>query len=96
MAIRPLDDKMLVKICDSEEKTAGGIVLPDSAREKPQVGEVLSVGIGPLLASGKRGEMAVKKGDKIYFGKYSGSDIKIDGVEHKILKEADVLARVEK
>ena len=95
MAIRPLDDRVLVKIAEGEEKTAGGIVIPDTAQEKPSRGKIISVGLGRLLKDGKRAPVAVKKGDEIYFGKYTGSDIKIDGIEHKILKETDILARVD-
>ena len=96
MAVKPLDDRILVKQSEAEEKTAGGIVLPDTAKEKPQRGKVIATGPGKLLESGKRGEMSVKKGDDVFYGKYSGTEIKIDGEEYVILKEADVLAVIEK
>ena len=96
MAVKPLDDRVLVKQSEAEEKTAGGIVLPDTAKEKPQRGTVVAVGPGKLLDSGKRGEMGLKKGDEIFYGKYSGTEIKIDGDEYVILRETDVLAIIEK
>jgi chaperonin GroES len=96
MAVKPLDDRVLVKQNEAEEKTAGGIVLPDTAKEKPQRGTVVAVGPGKLLDSGKRGEMGLKKGDEIFYGKYTGTEIKIDGDEYVILRETDVLAVVEK
>jgi chaperonin GroES len=96
MAVKPLDDRVLVKQSEAEEKTAGGIVLPDTAKEKPQRGSVIAVGPGKLLDSGKRGEMGLKKGDEVYYAKYSGSEIKIDGDPYVILKESDVLAVVTK
>ena len=92
--LKPLDDRIVVEPLAAEEKTAGGIVLPDSAKEKPQRGTVLAVGIGKLLDNGKRGEMNVAVGDEVIYGKYSGSDIEIDGHEIKILRESDVLAKV--
>jgi len=96
MAVTPLDDRILVKQSDAEEVTAGGIVLPDSAKEKPQRGKVQAVGSGKLLDSGKRGEMSLKKGDEVFYGKYAGTEIKIDGQEYVILRESDVLAIIEK
>ncbi len=96
MAVKPLDDRVLVKQSEAEEKTAGGIVLPDTAKEKPQKGTVIAVGPGKLLDSGKRSEMGLKKGDEVYYGKYSGTEIKIDGDPYVILKESDVLAVVTK
>jgi len=81
---------------EAEEKTAGGIVLPDTAKEKPLMGKVISVGPGKLLDNGNRVEVAVKKNDTVLFGKYGGNDIKIDGVEYKILRESDILGIVEK
>ena len=96
MTVKPLDDRILVKQSQAEEKTAGGIVLPDTAKEKPQRGSVIAVGPGKLLDSGKRGEMSLKKGDEVYYGKYSGTEIKIDNEEYVILRESDVLAVVEK
>jgi chaperonin GroES len=96
MAVKPLDDRVLVKRGEAEEKTAGGIVLPDTAKEKPQRGKVIAAGPGRMLDSGKRGSMSVKAGDEVFYGKYSGTEIKIDGKEYVILKESDVLAVVEK
>ena len=95
MAVKPLDDRVLVKQSEAEEVTAGGIVLPDSAREKPQQGTVIALGPGKLLDSGERGEMGLKKGDSIFYGKYAGTEIKIGGEEYVILRESDVLAVVE-
>ena len=92
--LKPLDDRIVVEPLAAEERTAGGIVLPDSAKEKPQRGTVLAIGIGRLLDNGKRGEMNVAVGDEVIYGKYSGSDIEIDGREIKILRESDVLAKV--
>ena len=91
--LRPLEDRVVVRPVDTEEKTAGGIVIPDTAKEKPQVGVVEAVGPGALLKSGKRAAMAVGKGDRVWFGKYSGSDVKIDGVDFKVLRENDILAK---
>ncbi len=96
MAVKPLDDRILVKQSAAEEKTAGGIVLPDAAREKPQRGKVVATGPGKMLDSGKRGKMGLKKGDEVYYGKYTGTEVKIDGTEYVILKESDVLAVIEK
>ena len=96
MAVKPLDDRVLVKQCDAEQMTAGGIVLPDSAQEKPQRGKVVATGPGKLLDSGQRGQLSVKKGDEIFYGKYAGTEIKIDGDEYVILRESDILAIVEK
>jgi chaperonin GroES len=95
MKVKPLDDRVVVKPMDAEEKTAGGIVLPDTAKEKPQKGTVMAVGPGKLLDSGKRSAVAVKKGDVVLYGKYAGSDFKLDGEEYKILHESDLLGIVE-
>ena len=95
LKVKPLDDRVVVRPVDAEEKTAGGIVLPDTAKEKPQKGTVVAAGPGKLLDSGKRCEIAVKKGDVVLYGKYSGSDIKIEGEEYKILHETDLLGIVE-
>ena len=94
--LNPLDDRIVVEPVAAEEKTAGGIVLPDTAKEKPQRGVVLAVGPGKLLDSGERGELSVAGGAEVIYGKYSGSDIEIDGREVKILRESDVLAKVVK
>lgn len=92
--LRPLDDRIVVEPVEAEEMTAGGIVLPDTAKEKPQRGVVLAVGPGKLLDSGERGEMAVAVGDEVIYGKYSGSDIEVSGRDVKILRESDVLAKI--
>ena len=92
--VRPLDDRVVVKPCDAEEKTAGGIVLPDSAQEKPQRGEVIAVGPGKLLDSGSRGELSIAVGDEVIYGKYGGTDIEVNGEDVKILRESDILAKV--
>ena len=94
LKIRPLDDRVVVTPLEAESKTAGGIVLPDSAKEKPQRGTVLAVGPGKLLDSGKRGELSVTVGDQVIYGKYSGTDIEVGGAEVKILRESDILAKV--
>ncbi len=94
--IRPLDDRVVVEPLAAEETTAGGIVLPDTAKEKPQRGIVVAVGPGKLLDNGKRGEVAVSVGDEVIYAKYGGSDIEINGEEVKILRESDILAKVVK
>ena len=96
MAVKPLDDRVLVKQSQAEERTAGGIVLPDTAKEKPQRGVVIAVGPGKLLDTGKRGAVSVTKGDEVYYGKYAGTEVKIDNETYVILREADVLAVIEK
>jgi chaperonin GroES len=92
--IRPLDDRVVVRPTEAEEMTAGGIVLPDTAKEKPQRGSVIAVGPGRLLDSGKRGELSVAVGDEVIYGKYGGTDIEVDGEEVKVLRESDILAKV--
>ena len=92
--IKPLDDRVVVEPMSAEETTAGGIVLPDSAQEKPQRGTIVAVGPGKLLESGDRGELSVAVGDEVIFGKYGGSEIEVDGNEYKILRESDILAKV--
>ena len=92
--LRPLDDRVVVEPLEAEEVTAGGIVLPDSAKERPQRGTVIAVGAGKLLDSGKRGELSVSIGDEVIYGKYAGTDIEVDGNDVKILREGDVLAKV--
>jgi chaperonin GroES len=94
--LKPLDERVVVEPVEAEEKTAGGIVLPDTAKEKPQRGTVLAVGPGKLLDDGKRSELSVVVGDEVIYGKYAGSDIEIDGREVKILRESDILAKVVK
>ena len=92
--LRPLDDRVVIQVLDAEEVTAGGIVLPGSAQEKPQRGKVTAVGEGTLGKEGKRIKPDVKKGDTVIFGKYSGSDITVEGVEYKILRASEILAKV--
>ncbi len=95
MQLRPLHDRVLVKRLDEGEQKVGGIIIPDTAKEKPQQAEVKAVGNGKLLDSGERVALEVKPGDRILFGKYSGSDIKIDGAEYLILKEDEILGVLE-
>ena len=95
MTVRPLDDRVLIKPLEAEQKTSGGIVLPDSAKEKSQRGEVIAVGSGKLLDSGDRAPLSVKSGDRVIFGKYAGTEIKIDGTEHQIMREHEILAVLE-
>jgi chaperonin GroES len=92
--IKPLDDRVVVEPMSAEETTAGGIVLPDSAQEKPQRGTIVAVGPGKLLESGERGDLSVAVGDEVIFGKYGGNEIEVDGNEYKILRESDILAKV--
>jgi len=96
MKIRPLQDRIIVKRVEEEEKTKGGIIIPETAKEKPMEGEVIAVGTGKILENGKKQPLEVKAGDRILFGKYSGTEVKIDGVEHLIMKEDDVLGVIEK
>jgi chaperonin GroES len=90
--VKPLADRIVVKVLSGEEKTKGGIVLPDTAKEKPQEGEVIAVGPGRVLDNGQRVAPEIKVGDKVIFAKYSGSEVKIEGEEYLILRESDVLA----
>ena len=92
--LKPLDDRVVVHPLSAEETTAGGIVLPDTAKEKPQRGKVVAVGPGRLLDSGERCPVALTVGDEVLFGKYGGTEIEVDGEEVKILRESDILARV--
>jgi chaperonin GroES len=92
--LRPLDDRVVVQPVEAEERTAGGIVLPDSAKEKPQRGKVVAVGAGKLLDNGQRGQLSVAVGDEVIYGKYGGTDIELNGDEVKILRESDILAKV--
>lgn len=94
MTLNPLDDRVVVRPLDAEETTAGGIVLPDSAQEKPQRGRVVAVGPGRLMESGERCAVSVIVDDEVLFGKYGGTDIEVDGEEIKILREGDILAKV--
>jgi chaperonin GroES len=96
MNIRPLHDRLIVKRFDEEEKTKGGIIIPDNAKEKPQQGEVIAVGSGKVADDGKKVALEVKKGDRVLFGKYSGTEIKIDGNEYMMMREEDILGVIEK
>ena len=96
MKLKPLSDRVLVLRIEEEEKTSGGIVIPDTAKEKPMEGKIIAVGSGKVDDKGKRVPMAVKKNDRVLFGKYAGNEIKIDGVEHLIMREDDILAIVKK
>ena len=93
--LRPLDDRVVLKVLDAEEMSSGGILLPDTAKEKPQRGKVTAIGDGKLTKDGKRVKPDVKKGDIVLFGKYAGSDVKVDGEDYKILRESEILARVQ-
>ena len=95
MKVKPLQDRILIKRIQEEEKTKGGIIIPDAAKEKPQEGIVVAVGDGKVLDNGQRVAPSVKAGDKILFGKYSGTEIKVDGEEHLILREDDILGIIE-
>jgi chaperonin GroES len=96
MKIRPLQDRILVKRIEEEETTAGGIIIPDTAKEKPMEGKVVAVGKGKLSEDGKLMPLDLKKGDRILFSKYAGTEVKIEGVEHLIMREDDVLGVIEK
>ncbi len=93
---RPMEDRMLVEPLEADETTAGGIILPDTAREKPQRGTVIAVGNGKLLDSGKRGEMSVGVGDQVFYGKYSGTEVEFGNEKYVVLREGDILAVVDK
>jgi len=95
MKVVPLNDKVVVKRLEAEEKTAGGIVLPDTAKEKPRQGKVLSLGEGKLLESGKRAPFQVKEGDRVLFSSYAGNEVTVDGEEYLIMTEEDILAVVD-
>jgi chaperonin GroES len=95
MAVKPLEDRVLVKPIESESKTASGIYLPESAKEKPVRGEVIATGPGKRLENGKRAEMSVKKGDTVVYGKYAGTEVEIKGVKHLILRESELLGVIE-
>ena len=96
MNLRPLDDRVIIKQSDAEEKTSGGIILPDTAKEKPQIGKVVATGPGKLLDDGKRGAMSVKEKDEVIYGKYMGSDVEVEGEKYVILRESDILGIVER
>jgi chaperonin GroES len=95
MKLRPLHDRVIVKRLEEEEKTVGGIIIPDTAKEKPQQGKVVAVGKGKVLENGEVTPLTVKAGDRVLFGKYSGTDIKIEGEEHLIMREDDILAIIQ-
>jgi chaperonin GroES len=96
MKIRPLDDRVVVEPLEAEDKTSGGIILPDTAKQKPQRGRVLAIGPGKLLENGQRSALSVSKGDEVIYGRYAGNDIEVDRREIKILREGDILAKVVK
>ena len=96
MKLKPLDDRVVIKPNQAEDVTAGGIVLPDSAKERPLMGKIIAVGEGKLLDNGSRAKLSVKKNDVVLFGKYGGSDVEVDDVEYKIMRESEILAIVEK
>lgn len=95
MKLKPLNDRVLVKRLESEEKTAGGLYIPDTAKEKPSKGKVVAVGPGKVAENGSRVAMAVRKGDEVLFNKYAGTEIKLDGVEHLVMREEDILAIID-
>ncbi len=95
MKLKPLNDRVLVKRLESEEKTAGGLFIPDTAKEKPSKGQVVAVGPGKYAEDGKRIEMSVKAGQEVLFNKYAGTEVKLDGVEHLVMREEDILAIIE-
>jgi chaperonin GroES len=94
--INPLDDRVVIEQHKAEEKTAGGIVLPEQAKEKPQRGTVVACGPGKMLESGNRGKMSIKVGDEVFYAKYAGTDVEVKGTKYTVLRESDVLAIVEK
>src|SRR5437588_8635411 len=96
LKVRPLDDRVVVEPLEADEKTAGGILLPDTAKQKPQRGRVVATGPGKLRDSGERSVLAVARGDEVLYGRYGGNDIEIEGKEYKILRENDILAKVVK
>ena len=96
MKFRPLHDRVVVRRVESEEKTVGGIIIPDTAKEKPQEGKVIAVGNGKLLDDGKLHPLDVKKGDRVLFSKYGGTEVNVDGDEHLIIREDDILGVIEK
>ena len=96
LRVRPLDDRVVVESLEAEEKTSGGILLPDTAKQKPQRGRVLAIGPGKLRDNGERSVVAVVRGDEVLYGRYGGSDIEVEGREIKILRESDILAKIVK
>jgi len=95
MKLRPIDDRVVIEPIESEEVTEGGIVLPDTVKEKPVQGKIVAVGPGRLLDNGDRLKPSVKKGDVVIYGRYSGSDVKVEGTEYKVMRESEILARYE-
>lgn len=95
MKVKPLHDRVILKRIEEEEKTKGGIIIPDTAKEKPIEGKIVAVGDGKVLDNGKKQPLAVKEGDRVLFGKYAGTEVKIDGEEHLIMREDDIIAIVE-
>ncbi|MCX7721193.1 MAG: co-chaperone GroES [Dictyoglomus thermophilum] len=95
MKLRPIGDRVVVKVIEQEEKTKGGIVLPDTAKEKPQQGKVIAVGTGRILDNGQKVPLEIKEGDRVIFAKYAGTEVKIEGEEYLILSERDILAVIE-
>ncbi|MBN1761157.1 MAG: co-chaperone GroES [Chitinispirillaceae bacterium] len=92
MNVKPLSDRIIIRPLEAEQKTAGGIIIPDNAKEKPQKGEVIAVGAGKIADNGQKIEMTLKNGDKVLYGKYSGTEVSIDGTDYLIMRESDVLA----
>jgi chaperonin GroES len=95
MKVKPLHDRVIVKRIEEEEKTKGGIIIPDTAKEKPAEGKIIAAGSGKILDDGKRQPLEVKKGDRVLFGKYAGTEININGEEHLIMREDDIIAMIE-
>jgi chaperonin GroES len=96
VAIKPLDDRVVVEALDAEEQTSGGILLPDTAKQKPQRGKVIAIGPGKMRDDGKRTAVAVSVGDEVLFGRYAGNDVEVNSKEYKIMRESDILAKVVK
>ena len=96
MKLKPLDDRIIIKQLEAEDKTSGGIILPDTAKEKPQVGKVIEIGPGKLLDNGKRAKMSVKKKDEVVYAKYGGSEVEVDGEKYMILRESDIYGIIER
>jgi len=94
MNVKPMEDRVILKSMEAEAKTAGGIIIPDNAKEKPQKGEIVAVGPGKMNDKGTRNEMTVKVGDKVLYGKYAGTEVTVDGAEYLIVRESDILAVV--
>lgn len=95
VSIKPLDDRVVVEPIEAEEKTQGGILLPDTAKEKPMRGKIVAVGEGRMLENGKRADLLIKKGDKVLYGKYAGTEVVVDGKEYLVMRESDILAKIE-